>query len=164
MRSAQGAVTAEDYLHAQRLHRRRIESWLYGGCVLTALCGGLLLWQFPDAMLAGGMLVGGGTCGLVGEVAVSRLYLPWKVRRLHKQMKAFAHPLVYEWDETTLRASSPQAQGERPWSDFLKYREDDRIFLLYHADNLFEMLPKRWFAAAQQIEDFRQRLARVRRA
>jgi len=32
-----------------------------------------------------------------------------------------------------------------PWSDFLKQRESDRLYLLYLSDALFLMMPKRVF-------------------
>ncbi|WP_198173698.1 YcxB family protein [Lysobacter soli] len=140
MRSAQGSITAEDYLHAQRLHGARMRGWLYGGGIAALLSGGVLLWTLGVAR-EGIMLLCGAVGGLVAHSLTWHLYVPFKVRRLHRQTKAFTHSFVYEWDDEGVRASSSQGEARRAWTDYLKYREDDRTFLLYHSDNMFEMLP-----------------------
>lgn len=164
MNSVTGTVSFEDHLHAQRVHRSGKAAWLQAVCAVAALLGGIVLWRMPGQGLLGAMLLGGGLGGVVGELATSRLYLPWKVQRLHRQQKALADTFIYSWDESALHAASPHGQATRPWAHYVKVKEGERIFLLYHADHMFEMLPKRWFSEAGQLEAFRRSMQAVPRA
>ncbi len=54
--------------------------------------------------------------------------------------------------------TNEQGGATIPWSDFLKWADNDRVFLLFQGPRLFNMLPKRALTAAQ-IDDLRRILA-----
>jgi YcxB-like protein len=67
---------------------------------------------------------------------------------------------TYRVDDSGLYVSTPLGQAHRPWANFLRYRENDDLFLLYHSDVMFELLPKRWFADDTALNAFRTEVAR----
>jgi hypothetical protein len=51
--------------------------------------------------------------------------------------------------------------ARRRRSDYVKYRENERVFLLYHADNLCGLLPKSWFSGLEQMAELRRLAAKA---
>lgn len=154
-----GRLSEDDFLAAQRLHRRRCSRGVTTVLLVVALVGIPLL--FTDGLATGVTLMIVAICGLLGEALQSRLLLPWQARRLYRQCAAYRQSFGYSWDEESLSVTSESGHARRRWSDYVKFREDERIFLLYHADNLFEMLPKAWFAGTPQIEAVRRLAAKA---
>ncbi len=95
---------------------------------------------------------------------MSVIFLPRKVRRLHQQQKDLASPYTYKWDSEFLEAQGVNGQAKREWKNYAKFAENEKLFLLYHADNLFEMFPKSWFKDQTQITEFRSLASRAGRA
>jgi YcxB-like protein len=148
-----GTISASDYLDAQRLHRARAVRWFFVFCgVLITL--GIVLMLFYSPQL-GVMLVCAGVGLVAFELIFASLYLPWKVRRLHRQQKDLAAVFTYAWDDEFLEGKSANGQSKRRWRDYEKRKENEKMFLVYHADNLFEMFPKPWFRDQAQIDEFR---------
>jgi hypothetical protein len=58
------------------------------------------------------------------------------------------------------------AQSLTPWADYRKWTENGELFLLYQSDRLFQMMPKRAFASAEDMRELRDFLvaAGVRKA
>jgi hypothetical protein len=52
-------------------------------------------------------------------------------------------------------------QASRPWLDYVKSKEDNQVFLLYHSDVMFEIIPKSWFRSSEQVEAFRRLSSRA---
>lgn len=46
----------------------------------------------------------------------------------------------------------------KPWSDYLRWKEGGKCFLLYMSDNLFQIVPKRFFHSDSDIDTFREML------
>lgn len=148
-----GSISASDYLNAQRLHREKSVRWYYAASG-TAIAVGVALYFFYQQKL--GFIVGcAGIGGVIGELVMSSLYLPWKIRRLHVQQKDLASPFTYTWDSEFLEAKGVSGQSKRQWSNYAKCKENEKLFLLYHSDVLFEMFPKNWFQNQTQIAEFR---------
>ena len=149
-----GSITPTDYLNAQRLHRARYARGYVILCIFLILAAFVLaaFYQRHLGVIVG--LVGG--LGLTVEILIATVFLPWQVRRLHAQQKDLATPFNYSWDDEYLEVKGANGQAKRPWRNYAKYLEDERVFLVYHADNIFEMLPKRWFKDEAQIAEFRQ--------
>lgn len=149
-----GTISVSDYLGAQRLHRKPGVWWYYLASVI-AIALGLALYFLSKRSL--GLIVGcAGIGGVIGELAISAFYLPWKVRRLHRQQKTLTSPSTYTWNSEFLEASGASGHSKHEWTNYAKCKENEKIFLLYHADNLFEMFPKSWFSDQTQIEEFRK--------
>ena len=148
-----GSISASDYLNAQRLHREKSVRWCYAATG-TAVAVGVALYFFYQQKL--GFIVGcAGIGGVIGELVISSLYLPWKIRRLHVQQKDLASPFTYTWDSEFLEAKGVSGQSKRQWSNYAKCKENEKLFLLYHSDVLFEVFPKNWFQDQTKIAEFR---------
>jgi hypothetical protein len=148
-----GVVTEQDYVDAHVLHRRPVAvavNWT----MAVILVVGLILLLFGIRMW-GLMLSIGGIGGFIGEAIQAHLYIPAKVKKLYAQFKGIDTPITYRWNSSALTVQSERGGGERKWSDFLKLKENDRLFLLYSTDLLFEIVPKTWFANPAQMDEFR---------
>lgn len=72
-----------------------------------------------------------------------------------KSVRNHPGPDTYTWDSDFIAAQGVSGQSRRAWKNYAKFKENEEMFLLYHADNMFEMLPKRWFISDAQIAEFR---------
>lgn len=157
-----GIISADDHLAAQRLHTRHQLRRVLSVMAAMLLVGLVLLFLLGTETRVFGVLliaaVGGGLIGL----GVTRAWiLPRKVRRLHAQQATLRHVVTYAWDETDIQVSWSGGQSRRPWSDFVRFRENAQVLLLYHNDMLFEVVPVAWFADAAQRDEFRRLASRV---
>ena len=115
---------------------------------LTMILAGNFRW--------GIIVLGTSIGGLVGEFMQSHVFLPHKVKKLYAQYKGITSPITYEWDAERLIGSSERGHGEKQWKDYAKVRENNRVFLLYITDYLFEVVPKEWFSESEKLEEFRK--------
>jgi hypothetical protein len=157
-------LDVEDYRSAQLLHsrwtRKRVLVFL-GVMLLGALLMALLReWS----LIAGGGLLGGALGGIVGAETVRRFVLPSRSRRVFAQQKNLQRPVTIDWDSEELRWNSAGGSGRTCWIDFVKWRRNDRVLLLYHSDVLFQLLPMRAFASQEQWSSFEAELARIKSA
>ena len=140
------------------LHTR----WTRKRVVLLLLCmlAGLLLVLVHHewSRLAGYTLVCGAVGGLIGYDAIRRLWLPRSARRLFSQQKNLQRPIGFTWDRQGLGWISENGSGRIPWDDFIKWRQNERVVLLYHSDLLFQMLPKRAFTEEGQLQSIMENL------
>jgi hypothetical protein len=89
-----GTISASDYLDAQQLHRSKGVRWYFIFCwMLIAI--GLVLLVFNQSRL-GVAVVCAGFGGFFVEFVLSSVYLPWKIRCLHRQQKDFESPFTYD--------------------------------------------------------------------
>ena len=154
-------IGVEDYVAAQRLHTR----WTRKR-VLISLCAAvagavLLLLDQPWSFIAGCGLIGGVAGGTVAFEIARRYQIPRRARRLFAQQKNLQRPLTFSWDDEGLSWTSANGSGKTPWVDYLKWGQDERLFLLYHSDAMFQMLPKRAFVTAAQLQSFASCLERI---
>ena len=154
-----GTITATDYLNAQKLHRAKTVRWFYIISGIAILLSIIVYWFV--SCKAGIILGCAGIGGAIGELTMSKFILPWKVRRLHSQHKDFLSPFTYEWDSDFLMGSGVSGHSKRPWANYAKYKENESVFLLYHADNIFEVFPKKWFRDNSQMDEFRSLVNRI---
>ncbi|KAB7772275.1 YcxB family protein [Xanthomonas maliensis] len=160
MNTITASISLEDHMAAQRLHARHqaVRASVFLGVLLLV---GLGLLLSGAGKVFGAMLLGG--CG-GGVVALAVLHLwgiRWRVKRLHAQHVALRHTYTYSWDEDGIEIRWSAGHLRRPWSDYLRCRENARILLLYHNDQLFELFAPHWFADKAQYEAFRQLALRV---
>lgn len=149
-----GTITKSDHLYAMRFHGARWTRWCHIACGVAIVIG--LLLYVSNALDLGLVIASAAGAGAVSQYLVAILYIPWQVSRAHKQRKEFNTPLTYSWDANSLEVQSAAGTWKREWTNYIKYKEDDRLFLLYLSDNLFEMVPKSWFRDQEQIAEFRE--------
>ncbi|MBB2803935.1 hypothetical protein XarbCFBP7604_03435 [Xanthomonas arboricola] len=148
-------ISLEDHLAAQRLHARQTAKLLIVILVVLLLIGAGLLQLIGAGEIIGPMLIGAGGGGLIGLVVLHVWGLPRKIKRLHAQQAALRHTYTFAWDETGLEITWADGRLRRPWSDYIRYRENERV-LLYHNDRLFELFAPHWFADRAHYEAFRR--------
>lgn len=156
-----GKLEWTDYLEAQRLHMRR-GGWrrvlMYAVPVILAVA---LIFVAISAvqdkdwssfwLLSWPVIVGG--------VLLLWMYviIPRRVRQIYSQNKEMAAPFEHQITPTALISTNQFGRGERPWNIFHKWKENDKIFLLYTTDVQFVLIPKR-FCTPEQLEALRLRL------
>lgn len=150
-----GQVTEKEYIAAHMLHRRKMQS-LVKQITLIALVIGIVLFFAFSARL-GVLVIGAASGGLVGEFIQSRFILPSKLRRLYAQIRGRVD-VTYSWDEKKIVLTSEHGQVARAWTDFLMAKENDNVILLYINEALYEIIAKRWFGDASDLNRFREHL------
>ena len=152
-----GRISEEDYLSAQRLHhsRGRIKRIMFLSVLAVV---GLLLFWFSFSPYAA-ILLGMGAGGLLVESWPGAY--DWKRRKLYKQQASLKEQFTYSWDADALRVSSESGAASRKWKDYIRHAENERMFLLYHSDIMFEIFPKSWFSSSEQLGDFRDLASRA---
>ena len=155
-----GVISEEDFLEAQRVHRRPYVRRNVLIMIALVVVGAVVAMS-TDFLLPGIVLFGAGAGGLIGEFLVTTMLWPRRHRRIYRQQLSLHSRHEYTWDEEGVSASSENGHAKRPWAQYVRIREVERMFLLYHSDVMFEMLPKEWFTSSQQIEDFRRHAARA---
>lgn len=154
-----GAISANDFLSAQRLHRQPMVRRQLIVLAALVLIGLLIVWA--GYFFSGIIIFGAGIGGLIGELVLSRFLLPRRHLRIYHQQASLRSHYTYSWDTESISVVSDTGQAKRLWSDYVKRRENDQMFLLYHSDVMFEIFPKSWFLSLEQVEAFRELASQV---
>ena len=85
--------------------------------------------------------------------------IPFKSKRAYKQRKDLQRPCSFSIGSTGLYISSEGLAGTKPWTDYLKWKEGKTLFLVYLSDNLYQVIPKRFFASESDLNAFREVLS-----
>lgn len=119
-------ISLEDHLAAQRLRARH---WSKRVIVFLAvlLLVGVVVLQLSDASeIIGPVLIGSGGGGLIGLALLHVWGLPRRIKRLHAQQASLRHTYTYAWDENGLEITWADGHLRRPWSDYMRIRENER--------------------------------------
>lgn len=155
MIEANGTLEASDYVRAQYLNMRPRRTYMVLGLVVLSL----FLWAIWYTFF------GGGPRGMTGYVLLAAaaylilnffVYIPWKARKTFRQQKSLQREMTLRFDDSGLAIEAENSQGRIPWSDFLKWKENDRLFLLYISDPLYHMVPKRLFKSSSEVDSVRE--------
>lgn len=143
-------VTVNDYISAHRLHhRRRTRMWY--AIWLGVLVAGIVL-AILGAKIWGPAITMGGIGALLGHWWDDRVGLPEKVKKLYAQFKGIDQPGELTWDSEHIEGRSARGHGKRMWKDYIRFMENDDVFLLYVTDQLWEAIPKRGLTQEQIAE------------
>ena len=159
-RSVSLTLTADDYVAANQLHLRdslRRPSGL--ACFALPVLAYVILmtiaylqrWETAQVVA-----VNAGAAFFVAFIVANYfVFTPVTTRRNYGKQKTLHRPYTYAWSETGLRISNDSGEWHVAWSDYLKWREDARIFVFYQGPRLFNMLPKR-VLTPEQVADVSQ--------
>jgi len=89
------------------------------------------------------------------------VYVPFHLKREYRQYKALQKELLLSPDASGLTMTTENGKGIVPWSDVRSWKENKVLFMLYVTDRLYHLVPKRFFASAADIDDFRAMLQRL---
>src|SRR5262245_4243834 len=142
-----GPLSESDFLSAQRLHYKWSSGkWIAAGAVsmlAVAACVALIVNGRPRGL---GVIL---LCGVFGAWiggAVTRFgYIPWKGRKVFRQQQALHRPFEMSWDSQVLTCQNATGESRIPWSDFIRWKENERLFLLYVSDVASQFIPKQMF-------------------
>ena len=151
-----GRIVVGDLMAAQWVHVRPRRSSAALGVVLLGLIVVVMASSFLEHRQ---WLMDPVTWILLGSVAylafMAFVWFPRKIRRSYSQRKDFQHEISMMASSTGLEMRTEQGYNLKPWSDYLNWKEGRSVFLLYLSDNLFQMVPKRFFATHEDIDAFR---------
>lgn len=83
------------------------------------------------------------------------LYVPYRLRRHFRQFKALQREQLLATTDTGLTTATEDGSATVPWSDLLRWKESNALFMLYVADSTYCLIPKRFFASEADIQGFR---------
>ena len=89
------------------------------------------------------------------------LSVRWRARRAFRQSKLLRDPADIEWDGSRLTFRSDAARSAIPWGDYVKWKENDRLYLIYMSDQQYHVIPKRIFGTPEVERSFRQHLGKI---
>jgi hypothetical protein len=117
---------------------------------------GRLRWNAAAASI--GAALGLVALGLM--LAAIRLRLPAMSRRSFAQQKWLRDEAEVTWSDDFILFETSNSHSRHDWDGFSKWAESDTVFVLFFADSLFSMIPKR-VLTAPEIDDLRARLGRA---
>lgn len=123
---------------------------MWGASVLAAV------WCAISPSVLSLAAVGAGFGGMLGTWLPEKLLIKRKLRRLFSQSAGLQKKLEYTWDEQCLRYASADGHHRMAWHDFLKGIETESVFLLFHNELLYQLVPKHLFQDSKLIQDFRE--------
>ena len=151
-----GTPVATDLVAAQWLHVKPRPVYAIVGIVLLVAASWGLWYSFsvPKLRDKGWLLVGS-----LGFIAALAVWTRYRAVRTYGQLRAFHRELRLEPTDAGIFSESETGHGTTPWSDFLKWKEGGSLFLLYISDDIFQIVPKRFFSSEADISEFRGMLA-----
>jgi hypothetical protein len=154
---ASGQHKWTDYYEAQLLHLRpplwaKVVIYLFIGLCGVAAVILVLRGELYWLEIINGVII------IVVFLIIRFVYLPWRVQRSFAQHREFSVPWEIVVTETGLEISNEYGHIIRPWSEFIKWREDDQLLLLYESDSLYRVFPKRFFTNFKQLAMIKQGL------
>jgi len=137
-------IKLKDYLAAQYLHLRppRPLKWL--GIVMILILFALLAYKLslPSELEKEDYFV---TALVIWTLAYFIAYLPYRASKTFKQNKLLHHEPEGKIDELGLHFSSDIGDSNIPWDHILKWKENNKLILLYPSDAQFILFPKTIF-------------------
>ena len=160
-----GQLLWSDYLRSQYLHLRP-RLWLaVVGAVLLVLFAWASYVTIADWIDDIGSWVPPAICAgvLLYFVLYFGVIIPISAYRIFRQQKSLNLPFSIEASSEAFCSFNETGTIAMPWSHFVKWKESGKLFLLYHSDVLFNLVPKRFFQSDAQLNEFRSYLSGVRR-
>ena len=156
MIEATGILTSGDYVRAQYLHIRPRLAYKILGVLILALFTWAAWFSFASENTE--LLDLFFVVAIVFLILNFAVYLPWKTRRIYKQQKALQRELAFVFDEDGVSVSSQNGQSVTPWDDYLKWKQNDQLILIYLSDCMYHMLPKGLFVDPADFDRVRDLL------
>jgi hypothetical protein len=96
---------------------------------------------------------------IAGFVALFWFVLrPAQIARIYRQHKELSSNFEMELTDEAYSIKNDYGSGRIPWKDFAKWKENDRMILLYRSENMFNMVPRRLLADDSQAQYVLDRL------
>lgn len=82
--------------------------------------------------------------------------MPWRLKKIFWQQKSLQRPFELEFTDSHLSVFSENGHVTLAWTDFVKWKKNKRMILIYQSDALAHLVPLRAFqtdADGRQTED-----------
>ena len=155
-----GQYTLDDFQKAQQLHARQGAA-SYGTRVFLVLIAGLFYLSLVILVLVGRLLwpyLLAPLALLLVFLLFQYVYRPYMFGRTFKKHKDLSAPFEMQLSGEGLSVSNPKGSAQIPWTNFIKWAEGREMILLYRSYIMFQMLPKRLFASASDLQYLREQL------
>jgi hypothetical protein len=126
---------------------RRINPWLGGFLVLSGI-GILTVTKQPADVL---FIVFGGLL-LYASFALKRIF-----RKRFRNDRRYDDDVITEISQSGLHIAMSSSESDVKWRAIIRFLESDKIFMLFFAEWIFIVLPKRAFAPGD-VDAFREML------
>jgi len=151
-----GRIAVEDLMTAQWVHVRPRRSFAVVGILLL----GLAVFVWADSLVwRRQWLTNPMNWALPSVLAYlafcAFIWTPRKIRQSYCQRKDLHHDISMVVTNAGVASHTERGNSMKPWSDYLKWKEGKSVFLLYLSDQMFQMVPKRFFATHEDIDAFR---------
>ena len=145
MVTLKGKFEPADVIAAQDLHARSSQMITWVGYYMLGLVG---LTFIAGIVLAAMQLLPWSfslyPAVILGAVGVYRYYLrPAQITRSFNQNKDLSSPFEMELNDDGYNISNSYGSGHIPWKDFVRWKADSKMILLYRTNTMFNMVPKR---------------------
>lgn len=144
------ALEEADVIAAFRLHGRR--NWkVWSFYVALSVVGiGLGCWILVSPLFVGfmnifGIIVISSTAWWWLMTAAFMLLLPFNLRRRIHRNGAVLGSYKLSWDTQHFVFENPDIQTRKTWQKLVKWRQNQRVFLIYFSKRVFWIVPRRIF-------------------
>ena len=86
------------------------------------------------------------------NVVNDKVLLPRRAKRLLGQQKSMQEDVAVAWNDAGIEFTMPNGHHRLAWTDFMKWRESPTVLLMFQAENLMNILPKRCLSDEQAAE------------
>ena len=155
MKNYKLTISEIDYIQAQRLHSqlRPLFRILIRLLLVLFICK--ILLSFVDYFNGNSFEVS--SCFFVAfiiyVVLLKFFIVPSRLRKLYAQSKLLQMEVVYSFNKEAFLSKSENGNTILNWPNFHKWKSDKNLILLYQADNVFNIIPKRIFGSESEIEE-----------
>jgi YcxB-like protein len=156
-----GIISADEFIAAVKLDRVRTAVVARFWASAFVLLGSLLFISKENQVMGFALVV----LGLIGwsfELYFAYIYLPRVVRKRIADVPEMRGETSYAWDTEALHAWNAITDSRRPWRDFKGFKETDSLLLLYVADGVYQVFPKRWFSDPEILGTLRSLVNDIR--
>jgi YcxB-like protein len=157
------ALTIDDLTKASRLGmllNLRRPWWKIPSVILVlsaAILGAITLWDgFRFGLWFEGFYTLLGLYLVLVIVFIIIVYfwmIGWRARKQFKQMPMLAREQHLHWDNEQLHFASANGEAHFPFTEIHKCYANKEMVLLYPADMLFYLLPRRFFKSQEQYDE-----------
>lgn len=146
---------AQDLVDAMRLHMRPSPAFRAILYVLLAALGLAVALVLYQAVSGGGWNEGGTFALLIVAygLIIYRWVLPWKMRRVFRLHKSLHQTASIETTDEAFVAEAANGNMRMPWGDYLKWKANEKLVLLYQSPQLYNMVPRRVCGSKQEWHD-----------
>jgi hypothetical protein len=150
---------AQDFVEAQQLHVWLRRKHMIALTIFFIAAASVAFVLLGDRGAAAIVCAGGALGGIAIAAAIYYWIVPYRMRRdfEHRPLAQIEH--VYELRKDGLRLASARGESVLLWRDFIQWRANENVVLLYTAPRLFLLIPRRLAASGFPIEALQAALA-----